>query len=113
MAFMVNLTWAQLAAAGSIFLIVMGAFARYVDKRFDAFEKRFEDFHKSVNQRFETFEKTINQRFETFEKAMSQRFDDFQKAIETRFDDQKDWIRAELRVHEEHLERVEHPVRRS
>jgi hypothetical protein len=58
-----------------------------MDKRFDDFtaniDKRFDDHTANINKRFEEFSANIDKRFD----AMDKRFDDFTANINKRFDD--------------------------
>jgi len=51
--------------------------------RFEAIDKRFDDFTANINKRFDDHTANINKRFE----AIGKRFDDFTASINARFDD--------------------------
>jgi hypothetical protein len=63
------------AAALAIVLAVVFQ-THHIDKRFDAADKRLDDFRSAVDKRL----------------------DDFKSAIDKRFDDLKDWIKAEIKA---------------
>jgi DNA anti-recombination protein RmuC len=54
-----------------------------VDKRFEAMDKRFDDFTANINKQFEEFTANIDKRFNEFSANINARFDDLNK----RFDD--------------------------
>ena len=94
---MVSLSWSQVGTIVGALVVVMGAFAYHMDRRFDAVNKRFDDLRSETNKRFDDLRSEMKLGFD---------------AIDKRFDDLKDWVRAEIRRIEERLERLEHPVPR-
>ena len=58
-------------------------FTTNIDKRFEAMDKRFDDHTGNINKRFEEFTANINKRFDEFTANINARFDDLNK----RFDD--------------------------
>jgi hypothetical protein len=53
-----------------------------VDKRFDAIDKRFDDFTANINKRFEEFTANIDKRFNEFSANINARFDDLNKRFD-------------------------------
>jgi DNA anti-recombination protein RmuC len=53
-----------------------------VDKRFEAMDKRFDDFTANINKRFEEFTANIDKRFNEFSANINARFDDLNKRFD-------------------------------
>ena len=81
-------------------------FTANINKRFDDhtanMNKRFEEFTASINKRFDDHTANMNKRFEEFTASINKRFDEFSTNINARFDDlNKRFDDANVKSHRE------------
>ena len=61
---MISITWTQLASAIGALIVIIGAFAYHVDRRFDDLRReidhRFDDLHRYLEVRFKAVEERID-----------------------------------------------------
>ena len=70
--------------------------------RFEAMDKRFDDFTANINTRFDEHTANMNKRFEEFTASINKRFDEFSTNINARFDDlNKRFDDANVKSHRE------------
>jgi DNA repair exonuclease SbcCD ATPase subunit len=61
-------------------------FETFMDRRFDAVDKRFDEFKTGIEKQFDEFKAGIDKRFDEFKAGIDKRFDEFKAGIDKRFD---------------------------